>query len=202
MDNIEIIKGSPSSKSGARLNMLALDDMTETLVGTMDKNVAEQALAYLWKCRNNRFSYEYVYEAKQNNQTLGLVTCYPAKLMERLAWPTVKQLLEIRKWPLVSYVFKHFGAVWNLMNLREGREDEFHIGTIATLPENHGTGIGTKLLIHAENIAKQNNFEKISLTVKQKNTLAQKLYERMGYEITDKVDKKPFFLFRMVKQLS
>lgn len=202
MAKIEIVKGNPFSESGAKLNLMALDEMAESLIGTSDKNIAEETLSHLWKQKNNRFSHEYVYEAQQEDKTLGLVTCYSTDQLNKLAWPTVKQLIEVRKWPLVSYVLNHAGTIWNLLNLREGRAGEFHIGTIATLPESRGMGVGTKLLVHAENRAKQNGFNKMSLTVKQKNTLARKLYERMGYVVTEQVNKNPFFLYRMVKQLS
>ncbi|WP_018752964.1 GNAT family N-acetyltransferase [Paenibacillus sanguinis] len=202
MNDIQIVKGHLLSKVGARLNMLAIDDMAETLVGTRDSGIVEQTLQRLWRQKNNRFSHEYVYEARTGSQTLGVITCYPTKLLNRLAWPTAKQLLTIRKWPLVSYVFSHLGSVWSVLTLREGREDEFHIGTLATLPESRGLGIGTKLLRHAEGIAREQGYKKMSLTVKQKNEPARRLYERMGYEVTDRLDKKPFFLYRMVKPLA
>lgn len=202
MENIEIVKGNPISESGSRLNLMAIDDMTESLIGTKDKDIVEQTLAHLWKQKNNRFSHEYVYEAKQEDKTLGIVTCYPTTLLNRLAWPTVKQLLKLRQWPLVFYVLGNVGTVWNLLNLQEGRGDEFHIGTLATLPESRGMGVGTKLLLQAEEVAKQKGFNKLSLTVKQKNEGARKLYERVGFKITEKIDKNPFFLYRMVKNLA
>ncbi len=202
MNDIIITKGNLFSDRGAKLNRMALEDMTRTLMGTTDENIVEATLTQLWQQKENRFSHEYTYEAKQEGNTLGLVTCYPVKLLNRLAWPTVKQLLQIRKWPLVLYAASHLQEIWNLLNLREGREDEFHIGTIATAPESRGMGVGTKLLLHAEDVARQDGFSKMSLTVKQKNVLAHKLYQRMGYETVGKIDKNPFFLYRMVKHLS
>ncbi|MBU4438956.1 MAG: GNAT family N-acetyltransferase [Firmicutes bacterium] len=202
MKHIEIVKGSPISESGAKLNLLALDEMAESLMGTEDPAIAEQTLAHLWKQKNNRFSHEYVYEAKLEDKTLGIVTCYPTTLLNRLAWPTAKLLFKLRQWPLMFYVLKHAGRVWNLLNLQEGRQDEFHIGTIATLPESRGMGVGTKLLWQAEHAAQQSGFKKLSLTVKQKNVGAKKLYERFGFKVTEKIDKNPFFLYRMVKNLA
>ncbi len=202
MKSFEIVKGTFASESGARLNLMAIDDMAENLAGTKDKAVAEQTMTHLWRQKNNRFSHEFVYEAKQEGSTLGIVTCYPTTLLNRLAWPTVRQLLLLRQWPLVTYALGHLGIVWNLLNLREGREDEFHIGTLATLPESRGRGVGTKLLLQAEAAAKQSGFAKLSLTVKQKNEGARKLYERVGFQVTEKIDRAPFFLYRMVKNLS
>ncbi len=202
MHDIIIAKGNLFSDRGSKLNRMALDDAIKSLIGTTDENIAEATLAQLWREKGNRFSHEYTYEAKQGDKTLGLITCYPVKLLNRLAWPTGKQLLQIRKWPLVLYMVSHLLETWNLLNLREGREDEFHIGTLATVPESRGMGVGTKLLLYAEDVARQNGFSKMSLTVKQKNVLAHKLYRRIGYETAERIDRNPFFLYRMVKHLS
>lgn len=57
-----------------------------------------------------------------------------------------------------------------MASLNEGREDEYHIGTIATLPENQGYGIGSKLIHFAEGQASLNQYNKCSLTVKKKTS--------------------------------
>lgn len=201
MSSFQVVKGTPGSANGAKLNLMALDDMAESLMGTTDKTIAERTLQKLWKQKNNRFSHEYVYEARQGEQTLGIITCYPKTLLDRLAWPTVKQLLKQRKWPLLSYVLGNVRTIWSLLNLKEAQEGEFHIGTIATLPECRGMGVGTQLILKAESAAKQHGFKKLSLTVKQKNIAAKKLYERLGFQVMERIDKAPFFLYRMVKVL-
>lgn len=199
---ISISKGNPNSMNGARLNRMALESMTTTLIGTTNETITEQVLKKLWEQRNNRFSHEYTYEAKQGEQTLGMITCYPVRLLNQLAIPTIMQIIKIRGISLIPYFATHVAEVWNLIHLNEGQEDEYHIGTIATDQNSRGLGIGTKLLLHADNMARKSGFHKISLTVKEHNVLARKLYERVGYKVVDKIDKKPFHLYRMVKNLS
>lgn len=202
MTKVEIVKGNQKSENGGRLNLMALEAMADPLVGTTDKRVAEHALAQLWQQKENRFSHEFAYEAKLEQKTLGLVTCYSVKKMDQLALTTTEKLLKIRRWPLIAYAAGHLRTIYNLLTLKEGREDEFHIGTLATLPESRGMGVGTQLIHHAEQMARQNGFKKISLTVKQHNTQARKLYERLGFVVTDQISKNPFFLYRMVKPLA
>ena len=40
--------------------------------------------------------------------------------------------------------------LYSMFTLKEGEDDEFHIGTIALLPESRGLGIGTRLIEFAE----------------------------------------------------
>lgn len=199
MKSVIIEKANSLSQIGAKLNIMALDEMTTTLVGSTDHAVVEETILQMWRQPNNRFSHEFAYEAKVEGATLGTVTCLPVSRMDKLAWPTVKKLLAIRKFSLVAYALRNFAAVWSIMDLREGRSDEFHIASIATAPESRGMGVGTKLLLHAEEEARKQQFSKVSLTVKQKNTGARKLYERLGYQVTEQIDKHPFYLYRMVK---
>ncbi|MNN86916.1 TDP-fucosamine acetyltransferase [compost metagenome] len=88
-----------------------------------------------------------------------------------------------------------------MITMKEGKDDEFHIGTIATLPESRGLGIGSRLIEFVEQQALLQGFTKCSLTVKKENVLAFKLYERMGYQITGEIIKPAFSLYRMAKVL-
>ncbi len=45
-----------------------------------------------------------------------------------------------------------------MFTLKEGEDDEFHIGTIALLPESRGLGIGTRLIEFAEEQASLQGF--------------------------------------------
>ncbi|MFS0724934.1 GNAT family N-acetyltransferase [Paenibacillus sp. 1P07SE] len=201
MDNITIVKGQADSVVGAQLNMMALEEVTHTLIGTTDPALIEQTMIQMWRHPHNRFSHSYVYEARLGEKTLGIVTCYPAAMLDKLSWPTLKALVQFRRWPLLSHTVQHLRTMWNLANLQEGREDEFHIGSLAALPESRGMGVGTKLMDQAEEAAREQSFRKTSLTVKQTNTSARRLYERLGYTVVDKINRKPFFLYRMAKLL-
>ncbi len=119
--------------------------------------------------------------------------------MEKLAWPTFRELLKARKWELVTHILGNIKESLSMFLLKEGRPGEFHIGSIATLPESRGYGIGSKLIAHAEAQAVKQKLNKCSLTVKMENEGARKLYEKLGYEVVDIIDQEPYHLYRMVK---
>ncbi|MBT2287698.1 GNAT family N-acetyltransferase [Paenibacillus albidus] len=153
----------------------------------------------LWKWDGNRFSHQYAFEARRGEQTLGMITCYPVPVLNRLAWPTFKQLLSIRKLAFIGYNLSNLKSFYSMISMKEGHEDEFHIGTIAALPASRGLGVGSELLKFAEKQAVLQSFSKCSLTVKKENLLARKLYERIGYQITGEINKPAFSMYRMAK---
>ena len=130
-----------------------------------------------------------------------MITCYPIPVLNRLAWPTFKQLLSFRKLGFVVYNILNIKMLYSMFTLKEGEDDEFHIGTIALLPESRGLGIGTRLIEFAEEQASLQGFAKCSLTVKKENQLAIKLYQRIGYQITGEINKPKLSLYRMVKNV-
>lgn len=60
---------------------------------------------------------------------------------------------------------------------------QLSIGAICIDELNRGKGIGTLLLQHVKNIAKENNCTDIDLTVNDKNENAIKVYESFGFKI-------------------
>ena len=148
MNQISIVKAVHQSMVGAQLNVMALEYMAFPLAGSEEKNTVEGTFCKLWRQENNRFSHQYAYEAQMDGKTLGMITCYPIPVLNRLAWS--KQLLSFRKLGFVIYNILNIKMLYSMFTLKEGEDDEFHIGTIALLPESRGLGIGTRLLKFAE----------------------------------------------------
>ncbi|PGU42842.1 GNAT family N-acetyltransferase [Bacillus cereus] len=201
MNQISIVKAVHQSMVGAQLNVMALEYMAFALAGSKEKNAVEGTFCKLWRQGNNRFSHQYAYEAQMGVKTLGMITCYPISVLNRLAWPTFKQLLSFGKLGFVFYNILNIKMLYSMITLKEGEDDEFHIGTIALLPESRGLGIGTRLLEFGEEQASLQGFAKCSLTVKKENQLAIKLYQRLGYQITSEISKPKLSLYRMVKNI-
>lgn len=201
MDQITIVKADHRSMVGAKLNVMALEYMAFPLAGSEEKNKVEGTFSTLWRQENNRFSHQYAYEAQMDGKTLGMITCYPIPVLNRLPWPTFKQLFSFRKLGLVIYNMLNIKMLYSMITMKEGEDDEFHIGTIALLPESRGLGVGTRLLKFAEEQACLQGFAKCSLTVKKENHLAIKLYQRIGYQITGEINKPKLSLYKMVKNL-
>jgi len=202
MENISITKGNPMSEVGGKLNCIALDYMAYPLVGSKDLTLIEKTFKQLWRLGSNRFSHQFAFEAQLNQKTVGMITCYPVSVMNKLAWSTFQKLINLRKWALIGHSLLHFQELLSMASLNEGREGEYHIGTLATLPESRGYGIGSKLIHFVEEQARLNQYDKCSLTVKKENNQALKLYERLGYQIVDSIEKPPYSLYRMIKILS
>ncbi|ARV92055.1 TPA: GNAT family N-acetyltransferase [Bacillus cereus] len=201
MNKISIVKAVHQSMVGAQLNVMALEYMAFPLAGSEEKNTVDWTFCKLWRQENNRFSHQYAYEAQMDGKTLGMITCYPISVLNRLAWPTFKQLLSFRKLGFVVYNILNIKMLYSMFTLKEGEDDEFHIGTIALLPESRGLGIGTRLIEFAEEQASLQGFAKCSLTVKKENQLAIKLYQRIGYQIIGEINKPKLSLYRMVKNV-
>lgn len=202
MEDIAIVKGNPKSTVGGRLNRIALDNMAYPLIGSKDETIIEKTLEKLWKLKSNRFSHQYAFEARLNEKTVGIITCYPASIMNKMAWQTVKQLIQLRKWELVGYSVMHLREMLSMVTLNEARKGEYYIGTLATLPESRGYGIGSKLIFFAEEQARLLRCDRSSLTVRKENTKALKLYEKLGYQILDTIDTPCYSLYRMGKKLT
>ncbi|MEK4073154.1 N-acetyltransferase [Paenibacillus sp. FSL M7-0656] len=201
MNKISITKASPQSLVGGQLNQMALEYMAYSLAGTKDKGIIEKTFNKLWRSNQNRFSHQYAYEAKKDNQTLGMIMCYSTTIMNKLALPTFSKLFELRKWSLIKYNLQHWKEFYSMVTLKEAENDEYHIGTLATLPESRGLGVGTQLIHFAEEQAITQGLSKSSLTVKKENLLAIKLYERLGYQRVGEINKPSLSLYRMSKKL-
>jgi ribosomal protein S18 acetylase RimI-like enzyme len=63
------------------------------------------------------------------------------------------------------------------------RERHAHVSVIAVTREAEGHGVGAALMAHAEAWARERGYTRITLSVFESNRRAQRLYERIGYQI-------------------
>lgn len=80
------------------------------------------------------------------------------------------------------YEGERVGALW--LHISTGRDDAF-IYDIAIDEERRGHGLGRALLDAAEAWAAKRGLASVSLHVFGTNTVARRLYESAGYEVTD-----------------
>ncbi len=69
--------------------------------------------------------------------------------------------------------------------------DECYIANIAVLPKYRGNGLGKLLTEHLINTAKKNDCAFITLEVRPSNTVAVKMYEKLGFKVLGK--RKNFY---------
>ncbi len=82
--------------------------------------------------------------------------------------------------------FNPFKAVvyYLILNFDGGiSKDELEIESLAVSGEMRGQGIGTQLVNRVEQFAAENGYTLLSLDVVDTNRAAQKLYERLGFEV-------------------
>ena len=74
------------------------------------------------------------------------------------------------------------------------KQEEAQIGLIAVLPKFQSKGFGNKLLKKVENYCLQNNIKKINIATQLENIPACNFYKKSGYEISEKIIIKNFWI--------
>jgi ribosomal protein S18 acetylase RimI-like enzyme len=74
-----------------------------------------------------------------------------------------------------------------LIRIKEAEADEFFIAHVAVVPAHQGHGLGASLLSHAEGTARDQGFNRISLTVEVENERAVSFYLRTGFNLVETV---------------
>lgn len=74
--------------------------------------------------------------------------------------------------------------------------DTWYICGVAVLPAYRAHGIGTRLLEIAQEQARQQGYDRLSLVVFEENTAAIRLYRRLGYETVKRAPIVPHPLIR------
>lgn len=82
---------------------------------------------------------------------------------------------------LKLYAAHHIQHQLPLYEDKETMPGEWYIDILAVYPEYRRLGIGRKLLIEVENLARQQGATKIALNCEKDNTKAYQLYEKLGY---------------------
>ncbi|AFK01784.1 GCN5-related N-acetyltransferase [Emticicia oligotrophica DSM 17448] len=72
----------------------------------------------------------------------------------------------------------------------EKQADKLYLGMLTVSPELQGAGIGKKLIKAAEQLAREEDLEKVSMTVISVRKELIEFYERRGYQSTG--ERKPF----------
>jgi len=164
----------------------AIGDIANRLTGEQTAKAVEQELTVLFKREDNRHSYLNTFVAVENEQVLGILVYYNGIEAIHMDANLVKWLEEKNASSIIID--------------KEAHEDEYYIDTICVAPEARGKGIGTLLLQFAIEETQKRGYTKLSLNVETQKEDARRLYERMGFVITEpwSIIDEPFH--HMVKQ--
>ncbi|MFK5709607.1 GNAT family N-acetyltransferase [Lysinibacillus sp. FSL K6-4013] len=164
----------------------AIGDIANRLTGEHSAEAVMQELTVLFQREDNRHSYLNTFVATENEQILGILVYYHGAQAVHMDANLVKWL-DAKNAP-------------SIVIDREAHEDEAYIDTVCVTPAARGKGIGTLLLQFAEELTKQRGYTKLSLNVETQKEDARRLYERLGFVITEpwSIIDEPFY--HMVKQ--
>ena len=165
----------------------AIGEIANRLTGEQTASMVEQELTVLFKREDNRHSYLNTFVAVEGEQVLGILVYYNGEQAIQMDSNLVKWLEE-KNAPSIAID-------------QEAHQDEYYIDTVCVAPEARGKGIGTLLIQFAIEQTKQRGFTKLSLNVETQKEDARRLYERMGFVITEpwSIIDEPFH--HMVKQI-
>lgn len=157
------------------LMLQAMEEIVFTFIGTHD---IEQAIAFLTKFfeqTNNQYSFENTFVIEDEHQNiLGSLTAYNGDDLEQL------------RAPVMQYIKEHYGISLNPENETNGKE--YYLDTVSISASEQGKGIGSLLLKHGIDYAKQNNYSQVGLLVDLDNPHAQRLYERLGFQLGEQIE--------------
>jgi len=149
----------------------AIGNIAEQMTGETDPKTVEQELINLFKREDNRHTYLNTVVAQFEGAVAGVMVLYSGKHAIALDAN------------LVHWLRSKTGEQIDIPP--EAHSDEFYIDTVCVHPDFRGQGIGTLLLDHAEKVAQNVGFEKLTLNVEEEKEAAIRLYERIGYRVAE-----------------
>lgn len=177
---------------------LSLGAFGEYLMGR-DGRVAEITYMRLFSSDAGRFGYSLAHVVELNRRPLGLLLSFPAADLTRLNLSIIKHLPRSFGWSAFGFLSRALAYA----HIHEAEADEYYISAIGVLSATQKYGLGKRLLLYADELARRRKLKKISLMVALENQAAQRFFKHNGYKIVfTKNDKNPFASYhRMVKKI-
>ena len=172
---------SADSNNIAPLIYDAIGTIAHSLTNETEHYSVLKGLTSLVQNVTNRHSFENTFVVRNEDEILGIIVLYDGKrgkLLDDMLSEKLSYNIDI-----------------------EAHDDEYYIDTICVSKSARGKGIGTQLLMFAEQQARNLGYKKLSLNVELGKVQARKLYERQGFVVTEpwSINGEPFH--HMVKQL-
>lgn len=152
--------------------------------GGESKEETLENLKTLIRSKESRYSTDYITVAELDKKVVGAIILIPYYKLDKLSIETdLKQIKKIEGFTeKILYIFNSI----KYMIFRECRRGDIYISNIATDEKVRGLGVGKILMLYAEQVAKKEDFEGISLLAK--NEKVTKFYEKLNYsKIFDRV---------------
>lgn len=182
----------------AAIFRLTMEGLADYLFGG-DGHWTEVALMRLFSRNAGRLGHGVAFVI-ESHRALGMLVAFPGADISRLSLAVVPYLPRALGFRLFGFAARSL----LLAGIREAEADEYLISNLGVLPAAQRHGLGTRLLLHAEEQARRHGLSKCSLLVSAENQIALRLYQKHGYRIAASYRRdNPFIHYhRMVKQLT
>ena len=152
--------------------------------GGETKEETLENLKTLIRGKESRYSTDYITVAELDKKVVGAIILIPYYKLDKLSIET--DLKQIKKIEGFTEKILYISNSIKYMIFRECRRGDLYISNIATDEKARGLGVGRILMLHAEQVAKKEDFEGISLLAKSEKVT--KFYEKLNYsKIFDRV---------------
>jgi ribosomal protein S18 acetylase RimI-like enzyme len=185
---IHLRKARPAdAESAVPLIIDAIGSIAEQMTGETDSTAVQQELIQLFKREDNRHSYLTTCIAERDDAIMGVMVLYSG--VDAIG-------LDVN---LANWLHKKTGD--NIIIPPEAHIDEYYIDTICVNPDFRGRGIGSLLVVQAEEVARDAGFSKVALNVELEKEAAIRLYNRLGYDVSEPWEIYGGLFHHMVKRL-
>ena len=195
---VTIRQGLPTSSDSVHYSQLAIiaaDGLFKLLFGSKQA----QLLQFLYLQENTNNSYQRTYFITQSNVVLGEITAYTYRDYQKYNSTTEKLIIHFLSWRVIRLLLVLFLLRLFKITLSGVAEDEMYIESIAIYEPYQGRQLGKQLLMHIEQVARNQRCTALSLDVDAQNKRAIKFYQRFGFVITKRTQASR--IHKMVKKL-
>ncbi|MGB9794308.1 MAG: GNAT family N-acetyltransferase [Caldisericum sp.] len=165
------------------------------------KDHTKDVLKALYQNEKNLYSFKHTIFIEVNGKIGGLLVGYEYREAKEESISTFFNIMHFTKgntFIILKNLIKAYTKIGKVLR------DEYYISNVAIYPEFRGSGLGTKLMLYAEQTASKRNLKYLSLDVERENETAINLYKKLGYKITEEKTLdlgEVFSFFRMVKEI-
>jgi ribosomal protein S18 acetylase RimI-like enzyme len=133
--------------------------------------------------RGNLFSHRRHHVAAWDGEVVGTMALFTKKDVRNSQPYTAARIVR-------HYGLQALGVLWRGLRVESElieppRTTCLYVAHLGVAPTFQGRGIGTWLLRHAEREARAQGFRRLSLDVSARNPGAQRLYERLGFQVVE-----------------
>lgn len=135
-----------------------------------------------FKSKRGLCSHRLLTVAVSDGNVVGTGTFYDGKDYQKMSGGAALNLLRF-------YGFKSLPRLRRAMDsmklMKPPKDDELYLANFGVDPQLRGSGIGSQMLQHKINEARQQGYRIVSLDVSTENPKAEALYHRLGFAVTD-----------------